>query len=87
MLPDRSPGAAAKVQDLGAASKSAGESVVPDSVVPLGILTVAVPLGRVLLVMCDNLLSELIRHSDEVGSCPYFCNGSILLKKTGSNSL
>ncbi len=74
MLRDWSSGTTAEVQHLGAVSKLADKAVVPDLIVSIAVLTVAVPRGRVLLVMSHNPIGE-VRHSGEVENCTGVCNG------------
>jgi hypothetical protein len=53
----------AKVQHPGPFAESVDETVVPEFVVPVGVLTVAVPRGRVFFVMPDNPISEISKKS------------------------
>ena len=48
---------------LGGLAKSADEAIMPSLVVPVAVLTIAVPCDRVFLVVSDNLAGEM-RHFD-----------------------
>ena len=66
VLRDGSSRATAKVQHLGTLTKSADEAIMPNLVVPIGVLTIAIPCDRVLLVVSDNVAGRT-RHFDGSG--------------------
>jgi hypothetical protein len=60
--PTGRPGPQLGSSTLASFAKPADETVVPDFIVPVAILTIPVPRGRVLLVATDNPIGE-IRHA------------------------
>jgi hypothetical protein len=56
---DRIDRAAAKVEHARAIGEMGDEPIVPDLVVPGGVLAIAVPRGRVLLVVFDDAVGEI----------------------------
>jgi hypothetical protein len=67
VLRDGSPGATAKVQYVGALAQFGDETIMPDLIVPVAALAIAVPCVSVFLVVSDNPAGEISRHLKKVG--------------------